>query len=150
MISESDQVFQQGSAANSRQTRAEQLEQRRAERVKVAMKVSLQAENPVNRGNVVGPAIVHDISLLGAYMTTRHDLRPGQEIDIRIPTDACPQHMGLPGYLTGRAIVRRVHAAGDRSRRVAMSFMPSLAQSMEFAFFMAYLLGLHADAAAAF
>lgn len=122
------------------------VEKRRAERVKVAMKVSLQSKNPVNKRTIVGPAIVHDISLLGACMTTRHDLQPGEEVDIRIPTDACPVDLGLPAYLSGRALVRRVEAATENSRRVAMSFLPSLAQSMEFAFYMAYLLGLRSEA----
>ncbi len=129
----------------SRKKHHQRVEKRRAERVTVAMKVSLQSKNPVNRGNVVGPAIVHDISLLGACMTTRHELQPGEEVDIRIPTDACPVDLGLPAYLSGRALVRRVEVATENSRRVAMSFLPSLAQSMEFAFYMAYLLGLRSE-----
>ncbi len=126
------------------------VEKRRAERVTVAMKVSLQSKNPVNRGTIVGPAIVHDISLLGACMTTRHDLQPGEEVDIRIPTDACPVDLGLPSYLSGRALVRRVEDAAGNSRRIAMSFLPSLAQSMEFAFYMAYLLGLRSETVTAY
>lgn len=117
---------------------AGEVEKRRAERVKVGLKVLLQADHPVR----VGPGITSDVSQGGICVMTRHELHPGQQIEITIPTHACPGELGLPGELRGRAVVQRVEEADHHTRKAALRFLPGLAHSMEWAFFMAFLLGV--------
>lgn len=121
------------------------IEKRRAERAYVGFKIQISAPNPVNSGHIVGPAILRDLSLSGACATTRHQLRPGQQIEVTIPTEGCPPELQLPPRITGRAEVRRITPRNGQSQRVAMSFLPPLSQNMEFAFYMAYLLGRQSE-----
>ncbi len=131
MFSENESVFQSLNKGGD-------VEKRQAERVKVGLKVMLKADNPIT----IGPAITCDVSQGGACVTTRHTLQPGQHIDITIPTRTCPEELGLPQELRGRAVVQRVEDMGNHTRKAALRFLPNLAQSMEFAFFMAFLSGV--------
>jgi len=121
------------------------VEKRRAERAYVGFKIQICAPNPVNSGHIIGPAILRDLSLSGACATTRHQLRPGQQIEVTIPTEGCPPELHLPPSITGRAEVRRIASRNGQSQRIAMNFLPPLSQNMEFAFYMAYLLGRQSE-----
>lgn len=116
-------------------------ERRLSERAQVGLKVRIHTFKPVANAPAAGPALVHDISLGGACLSTRHSLRAGQVVDVSIPTEGMPSELGLPKELAGRAIVRRIETDTRRTHRVSLVFLPALANSMEFAFMMAYLLG---------
>lgn len=124
-------------------------DRRRAERVSVGFKLAISAKNPVNGGEILGPGILEDLSISGARVTTRHQLTPGQSVKVTIPTEGCPDALGLPERLAGKAVVQRVEPRKNRTRHVALRFTPALAQNMDFAFYIAYLLGRHAQAALA-
>ncbi len=125
------------------------IERRQSERARIGLKVHIRAAHPVNHAPVIGPAITHDISLGGIALTTRHTLRAGQVVDVSIPTEGVPGELGLPNELAGRAIVRRIETDTQEAHRVSMAFLPSLANSMELAFLMAYLLGATVEPALA-
>lgn len=124
-------------------------ERRLSERATVGLRMHLQAAHPVINAPVIGPAFTHDISLGGACLTTRHSLRAGQVVDVVIPTEGIPRELGLPDELSGRAVVCRVETDTRETHRVSMAFLPALANSMELAFLMAYLLGATAEPALA-
>jgi hypothetical protein len=116
-------------------------ERRRAERIGADLDLMLGHEFQegwymTNTGHV------EDISLFGARLTTNRKLEPGQRVEFAIPTEGSPRQMGLPGKLTGSAIVRWVKSCQDNLHQVALSFAPALSESMEFEFFMVYLQGL--------
>lgn len=117
------------------------VEKRRAQRVHVNHKLLIRTADSDAGGSAERAAVFRDLSLLGASMSTRRSLRPGQWIDVVIPTEGAPEDSGLPPFLSGRACVKRVHERPDRTQQVAVSFGPSLAQSLDLATYVAYLLG---------
>jgi len=116
------------------------IDRRRAERVKLRTRVTLRLDNPLTEGRIARPAETRDLSLLGARIATRHLVRPGQRMDVVIPTRGAPAEFALPDRLCGQAVVERVEQKNG-IREAALRFGPALAQSMEYAMFIAYRLG---------
>lgn len=116
-------------------------DQRRAPRARVRSRLFLRAWNPVKGRRAEQPAILHDISLLGASMATCLRVQPGQWLDMDIPLGACPADAGLPDKLTGRGYVQRVSSGPEGTQHVAVRFGPSLCESPDMATYMGYLLG---------
>ncbi len=112
-------------------------EQRRTERVRVGLELAIAQPTP--EGRHARKARLTDISLGGACVETDLSFRPGQQVDLAIPTNGATDVMGIPAVVRGKGIVQRVANCGP-TRRVAMKFTPSLAESSDFACFMGYLL----------
>nr|AUN36997.1 hypothetical protein [uncultured bacterium] len=75
-------------------------------------------------------------------------MSPDDEVDVVIDTTQASRALGLPESLRGKARVRRVEEQQGGWQKVALVFAPALAQSMELAFFMAFLCGLQGGGAA--
>ncbi len=90
-------------------------------------------------GHLVGPGKIKDLSLTGASLVTKHDLRPNQRVHLRISTSDCPRDLALPRNFIGTANVVHVNTKGGRSRQVALQFGDTLTESMEFAVFINHL-----------
>ena len=118
-----------------------QADQRKAARVRLRSRLCLRAWNPLKAEKAEQPAILHDLSLLGAAMATRMRVQPGQWLDMEIPVTGCPAQSGLPDRLSGRACVHRVSNGPEGTRHVAVRFGPSLSESPDMATYMGYLLG---------
>jgi len=115
------------------------MDKRQAERVKVCRKVALQWSSQDGRVEEE-PALSRNISVSGVCLNTRRALEPGTHIQVRIPTDGCPPEWRLPKEIEGTAEVKRVVRNQGGLRQVALAFEPCLQKSMEFGYFMAYLL----------
>lgn len=113
-------------------------EQRRAERAPVAVPLRLWRRDG---DPLPDTAESQDISASGVRVITERPVAPGDEIDIAIPTRGCPRELGLPPVLEGKAVAKRVRSDDGRRHIVALAFHDALAQSMEMALYMAYLLG---------
>lgn len=92
-----------------------------------------------SRGNLVGPGLVQDLSISGISVITKHELKRGQRVTIKIPTTLCPESMGMPRAFTGQADTVRIKDLGDKKSLVAFKFLPELAENMEFVVFLDYL-----------
>ena len=120
---------------------ADTAEKRRAERLKVCCKMEIHA--PGSRyGVTTRPALSVDISASGVCANTPYDLEPGTQVEIVINTTDAANALGLPESIRGMAEVRRVQAHEGGWRKVALAFAPAFTQSMELAFYIAYLFGL--------
>jgi len=125
------------------------IDRRQGERLKVCCKLEILATG--DRAAVSPyPALTVDISSGGICANTPTELKAGQFVDIVLDTSEAGV-LGLPKALRGRAEVRRVEQHEGGWRMVAFAFAPAFAQSMEMAFFIAFLCGLqHGGGAAAF
>lgn len=124
-------------------------ERRVAERLRVCCKLEILAYPDEARPSA-GPAHSVDISSGGICANTLHRLRPGDEVEVVISTADAAAALGIPASLCGRASVRRVEPQEGGWRKVALAFAPAFAQSMELAFYLAYLFGMQqADGAPA-
>lgn len=122
-------------------------ERRRAERLKVCCKMEIHA--PGGRYGVsTRPALSVDISASGVCANTPYDLEPGAQVEIVINTTDAANALGLPESLRGLAEVRRVDVHASGWRKVALAFAPAFAQSMELAFYIAFLCGLQENGGA--
>lgn len=125
----------------------ESSNRRQAERLKVCCKLEVVA--PVGRGRVEArPALTVDISASGLSANTTHDLCAGGSVEVVLNTGEASAALGLPEALCAHANVCRVEAQAGGWRRVALSFAPAFAQSMEMALYMAYLFGMQQDGGA--
>lgn len=115
-------------------------ERRQAERIPVCCKLEIVAMPDLARP-AVAPALSVDISSGGVCANTPQLLKPGEEVEILISTAGAASVLGLPANLRGRAQVRRVETQAGGWRKVALAFAPTFAQSMELAFYVAYLWG---------
>lgn len=116
-------------------------EKRRAERLKVCCKMEIHA--PGSRyGGATRPALSVDISASGVCANTPCALEPGTQVEIVINTSDAADALGLPESLRGLAEVCRVQEHEGGWRKVALAFAPAFAQSMELAFYIAYLFGV--------
>lgn len=120
------------------------MDQRQAERAKVCRKLSISTD-PTWESSYQEPALSRDLSITGACVTTNKPLQPGQKVFVRISTDGCPHQWHLPKEIRGAAEVKRVDKQNEGVRQVALRFDTPLAGSMEFGFFMAFLLGRDPD-----
>jgi hypothetical protein len=113
-------------------------EHRQSERASVALNLRLWrgAGDPLP-----DLAQSQDISASGIRLVTDLPMVPGEEISVAIPTRGCPSELGLPLTLEGKAVAKRVRTLAGNRHVVALAFHDALAQSMEMALYMAYLLG---------
>lgn len=113
-------------------------EQRRSERVPIGVPVRLWH---ADGDPLPDMARTQDISASGVRIVTECAVAPGEEVSVSIPTRGCPPELGLPALIEGKAVARRVSAGEGNRQVVALAFHEALAQSMEMALYMAYLLG---------
>ncbi len=78
------------------------------------------------------PAVLHNLSRLGAALTTPLSLRQGQWFDLLISTEGCPEDVGIPKQLVGRACVRRVERHDGHTCDVGVRLGPSLSRNTQF------------------
>lgn len=110
-------------------------QRRSAERFRFRIKLSITVDRDGGRTRLVGPGIVKDLSLVGAYLVTKHDLSPGQRITVAVPTKHYPIGKILPAYFVGPAEVVRVEPDKENRIKAAIKFGDALTQNMDFAVF---------------
>lgn len=116
-----------------------QAEQRASGRCRAAFKLTITADDERLKGRLVGPGLVKNMSLTGAFLVTKHRLEPGQRVTVAISTDFCPDHMGLPGAFIGPAEVVRLEPSQGRTVLVGLQFGEVFSENMDFAVFQDYL-----------
>lgn len=116
-------------------------DKRRAERLKVCCKMEIHGPGG-RHGTTTRPALSVDISASGVCANTPYPLEPGTQVEIVINTSDAADALGLPESIRGMAEVRRVQEHEGGWRKVALAFTPAFAQSMDLAFYIAYLFGL--------
>ena len=112
-----------------------QNERRGAARCRVPIRVEIAADAPDGKRRGQGPGIVEDISLTGACVATKHELKPGQRIEVKVPTETYRDGLCVPDEFEGTAEVMRVRPAEGRVRQVGIRFGSEFAKSIEFAMF---------------
>lgn len=114
--------------------------QRDSERFRFRLKISILAErgNPPRR--LVGPGIIRNLSVTGAWLVTKHQLEAGQTVTIAIPTKRFAVAEYLPAMFIGPARVTRVVPDTGNRVWVGIQFGDPLTQNMEFA---AFIKGLY-------
>lgn len=110
-------------------------QRRSAERFRFRIKLSITVESEGGKARLIGPGIVKDLSLMGAYLVTKHDLSPGQRITVAVPTQHYPVGKILPAYFVGPAEVVRVEPDKENRIKAAIKFGEALTQNMDFAVF---------------
>jgi len=110
-------------------------DRRGSERCRVPLRVRISADAPDGKRRGHGPGLVEDISLTGALVTTKHELRPGQRIEITVPTEPFREGLCVPDEFAGTAEVVRVRPGEGRVRHAGIRFGGEFATSIEFAMF---------------
>lgn len=110
------------------------------ERFRFRIKIGISVTDAETQQRLVGPGIVKNLSLSGAYLVTKHRLTVGQRITVAVPTKRFPVTAYLPAYFMGPATVTRVEPDEGNRIRAAIQFGEPLTQNMEFAVF---VNGLH-------
>ena len=105
-------------------------------------RITVFVEGAVPGRRLKGPGLVKDVSLSGVRFLTKHQLAAGQEVSLALPTDICPDSMGLPSAFLGPARVIRVLNVDDRRRVAGLKFGDALSMNMDFAVFMEYLCSI--------
>ncbi|MDZ4861339.1 MAG: PilZ domain-containing protein [Candidatus Hydrogenedentes bacterium] len=116
--------------------------QRDSERFKFRIKISITAQNGNPPQRLVGPGIVRNISVCGAWFVTKHHLEIGQKVVIGIPTQRFAVTDYLPAMFIGPAVVSRLLPDTDGRVWAGIRFGDLLAQNMEFASFIQGLYSL--------
>ncbi|MBN2310068.1 MAG: PilZ domain-containing protein [Candidatus Hydrogenedentes bacterium] len=119
-------------------------ERRESRRFEFRMKLSIRVDVPGREHRLIGPGIVQDISLSGVCLVTKHDLTPGQQVTVALPTNVCRDGLCLPEAFLGPAEVVWVTPAEKRCSRVALRFGAALVQNMEFVMFVEQLQSMAA------
>ena len=117
-------------------------DRRSAGRFAFRMQISIETAQGARR--LVGPAIIRDVSQSGILVHTKHQLAEGDSVRVAIPTDTCPDEMGLvdmclPKAFIGRANVVRTSPVGDKVTAAALQLDDLLAQNVEFNMFVQFL-----------
>jgi PilZ domain len=112
-----------------------QNERRGAARCRVPIRMEISADAPDGKRRGHGPGIVEDISLTGACVATKHELKPGQRIEVTVPTETFREGLCVPDEFEGTAEVTRVRVGEGRVHHVGIRFGGELAESIEFAMF---------------
>lgn len=114
-------------------------ENRSAPRFEMPMKITLAVEDPVRKGQLVGPGLVGDISMSGVSVRTKHNLSKQQKVTVAISTDMCSEDLCVAKAFVGSATVRRVESGDGTQIRAGLQFGDSLIQNIEFAMFIDHL-----------
>ena len=113
-----------------------------AERFKFRLKLSIKAQRDTPPRILVGPGIVRNLSISGAWLVTKHQLEPGQRIVVAIPTKRFAVAEYLPAMFIGPAEVARVKPDTENRLWAGVRFGDALTQNMEFATFIQGLYAL--------
>lgn len=114
-------------------------ENRSANRFAFPMKITLAVDDPLRKGQLVGPGLVNDISMYGVCVTTKHKLVPKQKVTLAISTQLCPDDLCLAKAFIGPSTVRRTESREGAPMRAALQFGEALYQNIEFVMFIDYL-----------
>lgn len=110
-----------------------------AERFRFRLKTAIKAEDKaVKEGPpriLVGPGIIRNLSVTGAWLITKHQLTPGQRIVIAIPTKRFAVAEYLPAMFIGPAEVVRTKPDTENRIWAGVRFGDPLTQNMEFVTF---------------
>lgn len=115
------------------------VENRSSDRFPFSLKVSIAVEDPTQKGQLIGPGIIRDISQSGVSLITKHQLTPRQRVTVALPTEGCHEDMCLPKAFIGRAEVCRTEPGDGSKSTVALRFGDSLCHNIEFVIFLDYL-----------
>ncbi len=110
-------------------------ERRIAPRASANARVEMSVRAEKARGRFVGPAQVKELSLSGARVVTKHRVAPAQTVRLRISTEAFGLNEVVPQEFDVACYVRRVQPINARMNLVALEFDRSVADNMDFAFF---------------
>ncbi|MBI5093887.1 MAG: PilZ domain-containing protein [Candidatus Hydrogenedentes bacterium] len=106
-------------------------ENRSAPRFEMPMKITLAVEDPVRKGQLVGPGLVGDISMSGVSVRTKHNLSKQQKVNVELSTDMCSEDL---------CVAPASVESGDGTQiRAGLQFGDSLIQNIEFAMFIDHL-----------
>jgi len=123
-------------------------ENRRAPRFELPIKITLAVDDSRLQGQLVGPGLVHDISMSGIALETKHRLTLEQRVTLAIPTDRIPDDLCLAKAFVGPAVVRRVTQREGTRIHVALEFGETLLQNIEFVMFIDYMQTVQRQAVA--
>ena len=123
-------------------------ERRHASRASSRFQVKIAVALANKESPLVGPGVVHDISVSGLRCRTKHRLAPGQPITLLVPTSNFPSEMGLPKKFLGGAQVVRSKLGPDGVSEVALRFDEDLRDDIQLAVFVDHLSSLARTATA--
>jgi len=116
---------------------------RAATRFKFRLKLSIKAQSEEETTRVlIGPGIIRNLSVTGAWLVTKHKLTVGQRIVVAIPTKRFAVAEYLPAMFIGPAEVVRTKPDIESRMWVGVRFGDALTQNMEFATFVQGLFSL--------
>lgn len=117
-------------------------ENRASKRIMLAFKISIGVNVKGSERPLVGPGLVENMSSSGALCVTKHRLRVGQPVMVRISTELADDAPGLPKFFMDTGVVMRVDSLDAQRCRVAIQFQEALSQDIQFALFIDRLQGL--------
>lgn len=114
-------------------------ERRETQRFRTQLKVNIAVDTEAKHKRLVGPGLVENLSVDGAYVLTKHVLEVNQSVTIAVPTSICPSEMGMPRAFVGSAVVTRVEAHEDRKSHVGLQLSEAFSTNMDFAILVDYI-----------
>ena len=118
-------------------------DQRVATRFKFRLKLSIKAQSEEDTPRIlIGPGIIRNLSVTGAWLVTKHKLSVGQRIVVSIPTKRFAVAEYLPAMFIGPAEIVRTKPDIESRMWVGVRFGDALTQNMEFATFVQGLFSL--------
>ncbi|MCC6794584.1 MAG: PilZ domain-containing protein [Candidatus Hydrogenedentes bacterium] len=116
---------------------------RAATRFKFRLKLSIKAQSEEESPRIlIGPGIIRNLSVTGAWLVTKHKLTVGQRIVVAIPTKRFAVAEYLPAMFIGPAEVVRTKPDIESRMWIGVRFGDALTQNMEFATFVQGLFSL--------
>ncbi len=88
---------------------------------------------------LVGPGRVQDVSTTGIRCLTKHNLAPGEQVQVAVPTREFPDVKGLPKSFVGSARVVRTYRVDDVHNVLSLKFGPEITEDMDFNLFWDHL-----------
>ncbi|MCC6154124.1 MAG: PilZ domain-containing protein [Candidatus Hydrogenedentes bacterium] len=118
-------------------------DKRVATRFKFRLKLSIKAQSDEKTPRIlIGPGIIRNLSISGAWLVTKHKLSVGQRVVVAIPTKRFAVAEYLPAMFIGPAEVVRIKPDIENRMWVGVRFGDALTQNMEFATFVQGLFSL--------
>ena len=114
-------------------------ERRDTKRFRTQLKVNIAVDTGEKHKRLVGPGLVKNLSIDGAYVVTKHQLVVGQHVTLAVPTSICPSEMGMPRAFVGPAVVTRVEPPEDRKSHVGLELSETFSSNMDFAILVDYI-----------
>jgi len=110
-------------------------ERRQSDRFAFKFKVMISVADPQGDGRIVGPGRVMNVSQSGLCVATKHEVRPGDQVMLALPTKMCPDTVCLPKRFVGSAQVIRVENVKKDVNVVGMRLGDEFADNFEFTVF---------------